>query len=75
MNPQPQSTPGTDDEEHPQVEGEGNYTAARRHRESVEDFVEQGRVDEAARDAEPESEEEAQELKRAEDEGREHARK
>jgi hypothetical protein len=57
------------------IEGEGSYTAARRHRKSVEDFVEEGRVDEAAQDAAPDSAEEADELREAEDEGRSHARK
>jgi hypothetical protein len=57
------------------IEGEGSYTAARRHRKSVEDFVEEGRVDEAAQDAAPDSAEEADELRQAEDEGRSHARK
>jgi hypothetical protein len=58
-----------------QIEGEGNYTAARRHRKSVEDFVEDGRVEEAAQDAAPDSAEQADELRQAEDEGRSHARK
>lgn len=57
------------------VEGEGSYTAARRHRKSAETFVEQGRVDEAAHDAKPDSPEEAEQLKRAEEEGRSHARR
>jgi hypothetical protein len=57
------------------IEGEGSYTAARRHRKSVEDFVEEGRVDEAAQDAAPDSAEEADELRQAEDKGRSHARK
>lgn len=58
----------------PQVEGEGSYTAARRHRESVEDFVDQGRVNDAARDAAPDSAAEADEMERAEEAGRERAR-
>ena len=57
------------------IEGEGSYTAARRHRKSVEDFVEEGRVDEAAQEAAPDSAEEADELRQAEDEGRSHVRK
>jgi hypothetical protein len=58
----------------PALQGEGNYTAARRHRESVENFVDSGQVERAARDAEPEDEEEAAELRDAEAEGREHAK-
>ncbi len=57
------------------LQGEGNYTAARRHRESVEDFVDSGRVDKAARDAAPDNEREAQALRDAEKAGRSPARK
>ena len=35
------------------VQGEGDYNAARRHRKSLTDFVASGKVDRAARDAEP----------------------
>jgi hypothetical protein len=57
-----------------EVEGEGSYSAARRHRKSVETFVEEGRVDEAAREAEPDSAREAEDMERAEKAGRERAR-
>lgn len=59
----------------PEMQGEGNYTAARRHRESVEEFVESGQVDKAAREAKPRSDREAQELRDAEAAGRAPARK
>lgn len=59
----------------PALQGEGNYTAARRHRKSVKQFIESGQVDEAARDAEPDSSEEARELLEAERQGLAHARK
>jgi len=62
-------------EVNPALQGEGNYTAARRHRESAEQFVGSGEVDRAARDAEPENEQEAAELRDAEAQGREHAKK
>jgi hypothetical protein len=67
--------PGTPAESSTPIEGEGSYTAARRHRKSVEDFDEDDRVDKAAADAEPDSAEEAEEMRKAEDEGRRHARK
>lgn len=35
-----------------QIQGEGNYDAARRFRKAEEDFVKSGKVDKAARDAE-----------------------
>jgi hypothetical protein len=52
------------------LQGEGNYDAARRHRKSVEDFVESGEVERSARDAAPRSAEEAKELRDAEQQGR-----
>ena len=56
------------------LQGEGDYDAARRHRESVEAFVAAGRVEPAARAAAPDSAQEAQDLKEAEAEGRAHAK-
>ncbi len=57
------------------MQGEGNYTAARRHRKSVEKFVDDGHVDEAARAAKPDDDEEAAELAKAEKKGLSKARK
>jgi hypothetical protein len=57
------------------LQGEGNYTAGRRYDQAQEDFAKSGQVDEAARRAAPQSEEERQALKKAEEEGRRHARK
>lgn len=57
------------------LQGEGNYDAARRHRESAEGFVKKHDVEQAARDAQPQSAEEAQQLEDAESEGRSHAKK
>lgn len=56
------------------LQGEGNYDAARRHRESVEEFVASGQVDAAARDAAPNDEAEARELEAAEVAGKSHAK-
>jgi len=56
------------------LQGEGDYEAARRHRESVEAFVAAGRVEPAARAAAPDSAQEAQDLQQAEAEGRAHAK-
>ena len=56
------------------LQGEGNYAAARRHRESVEDFVDSGKVDEAALHAEPQTAEEADEMERAERVGQSHSK-
>ena len=49
--------------------GEGNYKASRQYNEATKRFVESGRVEEAARDAEPADEREAAELERAEAQG------
>ncbi len=58
----------------PKNEGEGNRTAAKQYNEATRKFVESGKVDKAAKDAEQAIEgAEAEELKRAEDEGRAHA--
>ncbi len=57
------------------LQGEGNYTAGRRYDKAQQDFAKSGRVDEAAREAAPDSEEEREALKKAEEEGRRHARR
>lgn len=65
--------PGVDDD--PAMQGEGNYDAARRHRKSVEQFVQSGQVEQAARDAAPDSTAEQREMQDAEDEGKSHAKR
>jgi hypothetical protein len=57
-----------------EVQGEGDYRAARRYNEATREFVEDEDVAEAARDAEPKSERERQQLERAEQAGRERAK-
>lgn len=57
------------------LQGEGNYTAGRRYDKAQKEFAESGRVEEAARRAQPQSQEEREALKKAEEEGRRHARK
>jgi len=57
-----------------QVQGEGDYESNRRYTESVQDFVESGKVDAAARDASPTTQREAQDMRRAEQEGASHAK-
>lgn len=51
------------------VQGVGDYEAARRFNESEADFVKQGKVQQAAEDAEPKSPAEKRDLERAEQEG------
>jgi hypothetical protein len=56
------------------MQGEGNYDAAREFNEAERKFVESGKVEQAARDAEPKSDAEADELAEAEQAGRSHAK-
>jgi hypothetical protein len=56
------------------VQGEGNYRAARRYRQSVESFVGSHDIEKAARAAAPRNRAEAKEMSRAESVGRSHAR-
>ena len=57
----------------PDIQGEGNYDAARRHRESLGRFIAEGKVEPAAANAPPHSEREARELQEAEQAGRAHS--
>lgn len=57
------------------LQGEGNYEAARNFNEAERKFVTSGRVPEAARAATPKSEAEQQDLLAAEREGKRRAKK
>jgi hypothetical protein len=46
--------------------GEGNYKATREYNDATAEFVKSGRVDDAARNAEPRSPEERNEMRKAE---------
>ena len=48
------------------VEGEGSYSGTKDYNERTKRFVESGKVEEAARNAEPKTEEEKRELEEAE---------
>ena len=56
------------------VEGEGSYSGTKDYNERTKKFVQSGKVDEAARDAEPKSEEEKQAMQKAERIGKQHAK-
>lgn len=56
------------------VHGEGNYQATRDYNERTKRFIDSGKVDEAARDAAPDSEAEALQMAAAEAEGKRHAK-
>ena len=70
--PDDQSKTGANDPS--QVEGEGSYTASRRHRESVEDYLQSHDVQQDAREAAPKDDKQAQEMAEAEKKGKKHAR-
>ena len=56
------------------VYGEGNYQGSREYNDATRDFVESGRVDEAARRAAPRSSREAASLEQAERAGKSRAK-
>ena len=56
----------------PEKGGEGNREADRRYREATKEYISRGDVEEAAREAQRALDEEADELKAAEKEGRSH---
>jgi hypothetical protein len=57
------------------VEGEGSYSGTKDYNQRTKKFIDSGKVDEAARDAEPKSEEEKRAMEKAEREGKQHAKK
>jgi hypothetical protein len=57
------------------VEGEGSYTGTKDYNQRTKKFVESGKVDKAARDAEPKSEDEKHAMQKAERIGRQRAKK
>jgi hypothetical protein len=59
---------------HDKVEGEGSYTGSKEYNKRTEKFVQSGKVEDAARDAEPKSEEEKHAMQKAERMGRERAK-
>jgi hypothetical protein len=60
--------------EKPDVQGEGDYEAARRYREEVGKFVKSADIDKAAHDAAPQSPDEQREMTEAERAGRSHSK-
>ena len=58
------------DKEH----GEGNYKASKDYNDRTKDFVESGKVEDAAQKAKPQNQQEAREMEKAEEEGKSHAK-
>jgi hypothetical protein len=59
----------------PALQGEGNVSADRRYRDGATRHAQSGQVDQEARAAAPRDAKEAEALRRAEEEGRRHAKK
>ncbi|HQT29978.1 MAG TPA: hypothetical protein PLE48_10715 [Thiobacillus sp.] len=63
---------------HPQsksrVQGEGDYRSAEKYNQKAHEFAESGKVEQAAKDAAPRNDAEKNEMKKAEAEGRSHAK-
>jgi hypothetical protein len=69
----PSTTPGSGGPPS-QVQGEGDYEAARRYREEVKQYLEHSNVDERARAAKPDSAKQERELALAEEQGKRRSR-
>ena len=54
--------------------GEGSYEGTRDYNQRTADYLKKGKVEDDAKAAKPKSEQEADEMKRAEDEGRSHSK-
>lgn len=57
-----------------EMQGEGNYTAAKEYDDATSDFVKAGKVDKAARNANPRNAQEEREMLEAEEKGRARAK-
>lgn len=58
----------------PQIQGEGNYDAAREYNRQTRAFIATGKVKEAADKSAPRNDREAEEMRQAEAEGKSHAK-
>jgi len=57
------------------VEGEGSYSATKDYNQRTKKFIDSGKVEQAAEDAKPDSEKEADEMQKAERIGKQKAKK
>lgn len=71
---QDKSKPGSKGAGQDQVQGEGDYDAARRYEDKLRDHVQHHDVEREAREAEPKSEGEQREMERAEQTGKRRAK-
>jgi hypothetical protein len=57
------------------VEGEGSYSGTKDYNKRTEKFIKSGKVEQAAEDAKPETEQQAHEMQKAERIGKQKAKK
>lgn len=57
-----------------EVQGEGDYASAKKYNQRTREFVQSGKAEDAAGRATPRNAEEEAEMRRAEEEGRSHAK-
>ena len=57
-----------------EIQGEGDYAAGRRYDKAAREFAESGKVEPAAHEAAPDSDTEAEDMKRAEEIGKSHSK-
>jgi len=57
------------------VEGEGSYTGTKDYNQRTKKFIDSGKVEQAAEDAKPKNEQEADEMQKAEGIGKQKAKK
>lgn len=62
------------DAQNTDLQGEGNYTAAKEYDDATRNFIKKGKVEEAARNAAPKNAQEEREMQEAEEKGRAHAK-
>lgn len=65
---------GSLERDNPELQGEGNYKAARRHRKSLKRFLDEDEVESAAEAAAPKNREEEGDMTAAENAGLSHGR-
>ena len=70
----PQQKRATTSSQNNEMQGEGNYTAAKEYDEATQAFIKSGKVKDAAKNAAPKNANEAREMLEAEEKGRAHAK-
>ena len=56
------------------IQGEGDYASAKKYNEHAREFAQSGKVEQAAREAAPRNPQEKEDMRKAEAEGRSHAK-